>query len=81
MEMVVKREQEGMYYYLKGMILENESKRQQAKEVFMNGLKRNPDYQPLQVALKHLNQVDSLKAQADSYFKSSNYTGAIKTYQ
>lgn len=62
MEMVIKKEQEGMYYYLKGMILEKESKRHQAKDVYMNGLKRNPDYQPLQMALKHLNQVDSLKA-------------------
>lgn len=58
MEMVVKKEQDGMYYYLRGMILEIDNKRHQARGALMNGLKRNPNYHPLQVAIKHMDQVD-----------------------
>jgi len=68
------------YLYLRGMVLVNDGRLDQAKKFFVQALKNDPDFLQCQKALKKVKKTESMKNNASDFFKSGSYEDAIKGF-
>mmetsp|Transcript_35135 Transcript_35135/g.34814 ORF Transcript_35135/g.34814 Transcript_35135/m.34814 type:complete len:118 (+) Transcript_35135:373-726(+) len=68
------------YLYLRGMVLANDGRMDQAKKFFVQALKNDPDYLTCQKALKKIKRTETLKTEASDLFKDNKYEEAIEGF-